>query len=80
MIRKHYVLAMAISPPVPLDERTTFGFSKEILAIVIASKAKQSAGKESPNKESPEKARAKLWRSHSTAPLWILLFLILYCS
>ena len=33
-------------------------------AIVIASEAKKSTGT-----ESPEKARAKLWRSHSTAPL-----------
>ena len=40
--------ASQVAPPVPLDERTTFGFSKEILAIVIASKAKQSTGKESP--------------------------------
>ena len=31
-------------------------------------------------KNPQEKARAKLWRSHSTAPLWILLSLILHCS
>ena len=28
----------------------------------------------------PKKARAKLWRSHSTAALWILLSLIFHCS
>ena len=28
----------------------------------------------------PKKARAKLWRSHSTVALWRLRFLILHCS
>ena len=48
--------------------------------LSLRAKAKQSTSKEPPNKESPEKARAKLWRSHSTAALWRLQFLILYYS
>ena len=56
--------------------------ARPMLFCVIASKAKQSTGKKSQqkHKQSPEKARAKLWRSHSTAPLWILQSLILHCS
>ena len=49
MTRKHFVLAMAISPPVPLDERKEKRIFRES-AIVIASehnvRARQPTGKE----------------------------------
>ena len=55
MIRKRFVLAMASSPPVPLDEiykvwnrKEMFRFAQhDKIPIVIASKAKQSNGIES---------------------------------
>ena len=37
MTRKHFVLAMAISPPVPLDERKHVWNLQVILLFVIAS-------------------------------------------
>ena len=56
MTRKHFVLAMASSPPVPLDEiyeewnrKEMFRYAQhDKIPIVIASKAKQSTGTESP--------------------------------